>query len=110
MSMYADYVKETRGIESLETDFGFATYIIRAGECYIEDIYVKPQFRKDRVGAEMADKIRAIAKEQGCKLLTGTVNCLFHKDPSTSAKVLLAYGFKISKVVNDVIFFKMEIE
>lgn len=108
MSMYADYISETRGMGTVETPEGFATYLIDGDCCYIEDIYVRPEFRKTGAGTDLANGIRKMAKEYGCKMLTGSVNARI-KDPTTSTKVMLAYGFEISRVVNDAIFFKMEI-
>lgn len=70
---------------------GYATYHITDDECYIEDIYVVPEKRKDHIAKNMADEISAIAKDLGCGVLTGSV-CLADKNAETNKKVLLAYG------------------
>lgn len=106
--MYGDFVFETRGISSVETEKGFATFILKDKECYIEDLYVKPEFRRKGAARELADKVKDNAQRVGCVWLTTTVNCVFH-DPSTSVEVILAYGFKIISAQNNAIFFKMEI-
>lgn len=91
--MYAQYLKEREGLELLETEYGFATYKIRPWDCYIQDIYVLPEFRKSGVAAGIADTIALLAKAQGIKMLVGSVD---QRAPSadTSSKVLLGYGMR----------------
>lgn len=108
MSLYGEYVKETRGIETLEDERGFATYSIKGEECYIESIYVAPGFRKTNVARYMTDEIRSIAKTKGCKYLTGSINLDF-KNCEASMFAQLAYGFKLAVAANNIIFLKMEI-
>ena len=108
MSHYADYLKETRNIETLECDEGFATYIFMGEDCYIQDIYIRPEVRQKHAASKVADQIKEIAIKGGAKALLGTVNGLF-KDPTTSAKALLGYGFKIHKITENVIVMKMEL-
>lgn len=108
MSPFAKYVEEIKGMSTLETERGWATYVIVGEECYIEDIWVEKAFRKSGEAARMADEIKRLAKEKGCKFLTGSVNGRI-KDPTTSTAVLIAYGFKIHAILQDAILFKMEI-
>ncbi len=108
MSLYGEYVKETRGLETVEDERGFATFLITKEECYIESIYVSPGFRKTKIASQMADEIRSIAKMRGCKYLTGSIN-LTISSPEASMLAQLAYGFKIVLAQNNVIFLKMEI-
>jgi ribosomal protein S18 acetylase RimI-like enzyme len=108
MSLFGEYIQETQGREIIEVDYGFATYIITGTQVYIEDIYIRPEFRKSAYASKLADKVKERAMAQGCTDMVGTVNCTF-KDPTTALKALLGYGFKIHKVVQDVIVMKMEI-
>lgn len=108
MSLFAEYAFETRGRRSIEIEHGFATFVIGQGECYLEDIFVRPAFRKSGAAKKLADQVREIARAEGCKILIGTVNCAF-TDPTTILKAMLAYGFKINKTINDVIILSMEV-
>jgi GNAT superfamily N-acetyltransferase len=72
---------------------GFATYHLHKDECYIEDIYVVPEKRKDRFATVMADSITLIAKRRGIPTLTGTVTP-GQGGWEISKKALEAYGFK----------------
>ena len=91
--MFEDYAEERGfGLRILETEFGFATYYLDKDHCYIEDIYVVPDKRKNHVASFMADEISKIAKNKGISILYGTVN-KFANSASTSRKVLECYGF-----------------
>lgn len=102
--MYLDYVKEREGFETLETEQGFAIFKVNGEECYIKDIYVKKEFRKENYASLMADKIAAEAKAEGCKFLAGSVS-LECGDPTASIQVLLAYGFKVYKFHSSLLWF-----
>jgi GNAT superfamily N-acetyltransferase len=89
---------------------GFATYHIhKNGECYIEDIYVVKEKRKEKIASKMADEIAKIAKDHGCRILTGSVN-LEINDFESSQKVLRAYGFKYAGTTDNVEAYAKELE
>lgn len=110
--MYADYLKERLGDECLILDEGFASYrYLEANgvkSVYIVDIYVRPDFRKAGIAAEMADKICAIAKEKGCTQLIGTVSPTAN-GATDSLKVLLGYGMKLESASQNAIIFRKDI-
>ncbi len=108
MSLYSDYINEcgVRGI--VETEKGFATYQISNLECWIPDIYIVPEHRKSKAGSDIADAVAKIAKEQGCKYLSGTVDTQF-KEATRSMQVLLGYGFKYNKHDSRMLWFIKEI-
>lgn len=111
MSLYGEYIQELHKKAIVEDEFGFATYFINkeTKSCYIEDIYVVPEAREKHAASKYADKITEIAKEYGCDKLYGTVVTTNH-NPTRSAKVLLAYGFKIDTALNNLIIFIKEIK
>ena len=108
MSLYSKYVEERLGKCVYETSLGFATYIIKGEECYIEDIFVLDEARKTGHAAWIADKITEIAKNEGCTYLTGSV-VPSANGSTTSLKVLLAYGFKLHSCKENFIIFTKEI-
>ena len=107
-SNYALYIKEREGKEIIEDSKGFATFTINEDNCYIVDIFVKEEYRQENIASKYADEITMIAKENGCKYLTGSV-CPKAHGSDTSLKVLLAYGFKLESSVNNFIYFRKEI-
>lgn len=106
--MYKDYLKERENKDVLETDKGFAVYLIQGEECYLVDIYVKPEHRRSRECYAITDEVVRIAKEKGCKYLTGSVDTRL---PSATASlhVLLNYGMRLLKQVQDGLIFIKDI-
>lgn len=109
MSLYSQYLKERTNKQILETEQGFVTYQIFGKECYIEDIFVIPSLRKERVATKLADEVSEIAKTQGCTHLTGSV-CLTSSNSTQSLKVLLGYGMTLLKSEINMIYFVKEIK
>lgn len=107
-SLYGQYIFEREGFEIVEDEFGFASYFVSGEECYIRDIFVKADHRNENHASKYADQIAAIAKERGCKVLTGTVAPLA-KGSTASLKVLLSYGFKLHSSNSEKIIFIKEI-
>ena len=108
MSLFGQYIYERQNKSILEDEFGFATYYFQNDCCYIEDIYVVKEKRKENIASKYADKIAEEAKAKGMKYLVGSVK------PSTngstvSLKVLLGYGFQLVAAQEDFIWFKKEI-
>jgi len=107
-SNYSLYLKERENREIFEDEKGFATYSFSEDSCYIQDIFVKEEHRKEGIASYYADKISEIAREKGCKYLTGSV-CPMAHGSTESLKVLLGYGFKLESSINNFIFFKKEL-
>lgn len=93
-SLFALYLKERTNKEIIETEKGFATYYYLPDGCYIEDIFVKKEFRRSGEASKMTDQIAKIAKEKGFNKLYGTV-VPTAKGSNDSLKALQAYGFEI---------------
>lgn len=108
MQQLAAYLKERQGLDSIVRDEGFAAYKINGDECYIQDIFVFPDYRKTGVASELADEIARIAISRGCKFLTGSVDTTAN-GAHASVLVLLAYGFKIHSAVQYGIFFRKDL-
>ena len=108
MSKLAMYLKERENVDSVENQYGFATYIISGEECYVKDIYIFPAFRNKTQASELANKIAVIAKSEGCKYLTGSV-CPEANNSTESLLVLVGYGMKLHSSRDNLIIFKKDI-
>lgn len=108
-SMFADYKFEREGKILLETEHGFAIYMIQANTCYLEDIYIAPDFRKQGHGAKLADMVCAAAKGLGCKTLLGSV-VPSAKGSTESLKAFLAYGMRLQSSRDNFIWLEKEIQ
>lgn len=108
-SLYGQYLKERTGRGIVESEDGFATFeYISEDIVYIVDLYVVPEKRKQRIAADLADRIVEEAVKTGRKTLLGSVDATA-KGAETSVKVLEAYGMKPYKVAEPMIFFTKEI-
>lgn len=108
MSLYSEYIQEREDKLIVENDKGFATYIFTNGGVYIQDLYVRPQYRKEHVATQLANEIVKIAKESGYTRLYGSV-APSTKNSTDSIKVLLSYGFKLDSAGPNAIFMVKEI-
>lgn len=107
--MYKAYLEErTPGTSAVYSDKGFCTYSITEEECYIIDLYVKPEYRFENVASEFGDQISEIARNAGCKYLSGTV-ATNTANPTASTLVLIAYGFSIHVAKDELIIFKKDL-
>ena len=112
MEMYKAYLEEYQPGRSLfHNNDGYATYLIRGEECYLDNIYIVPEKRRTGAGTAITDAVAEIAKEKGCKYLTGTIftdqNNLDRQ--TKSMEIFLSYGMKISKAVQDTIWLAKEL-
>lgn len=105
MSLWADYHKERLLRDTIEKEYGFITYAIRDKECFIADIYIKPDLRQIKLASELVDAVFAIAKQKDCEYVTCSV-ILDTTSPELSAKSALGYGFKFINAHNNIITFK----
>lgn len=109
MSLYSEYLTERTDTQIIEIPQGFLTYKFHQDNtCYIEDLYVKPEFRRSHVASQMADQVCKLARAKGCTKLTGSV-VPSAKNSTASMLVLIAYGMKVSRSMNDFIIFEKEI-
>lgn len=106
--MWAEYLKEREDFESVQTEHGFATYKVFGTECYLRDIYVKPEHRRSGETYRLSEMVKQKAIEAGCQYLSGSV-CLSAKDPSRSIKTVLANGFEVLKYDRELLWFVKKI-
>lgn len=98
-TLFVQYFAER---ESYETYFhgekkGFMTFRVQGAdkeEFYINHMFVAPDFRRQKVAWQMAERVFAIARNRGCKYVAGTIYRGVHGN-SESMQAMLAFGFKI---------------
>ncbi len=72
--MYAEYLKEREGIETLTSENGFMTYTLTDDAVYIVDVYIRPEARKTGEATKLEAKVIEKAKEAGKSHLMGSVS------------------------------------
>jgi GNAT superfamily N-acetyltransferase len=105
MSLLADYFKEKDHKEIIESEKGFATYYFLDEGCYVQDIYVSPEYRNQGIAKKMLDEISEIATKKGYKSLYGSC-CPSMKDSTSSLKAAFAYGFELDSSASNFIVYK----
>jgi GNAT superfamily N-acetyltransferase len=73
MSLYSDYIRETKeGRDIIEIDnVAFVTFYIHTEnkECYIEEMYVRPRYRKQGIAFKLLLDVKRMAREKNCILI-----------------------------------------
>lgn len=111
MSLYAEYIREREaGVSDIiENNLGFVVYSLLPGECFIKDIYVQPEFRKESYAERMITKVEIIAKRHGYNTLGALVDLTSpsYKDGFRLASKL---GFVYKGRVDTAMIFHKEIQ
>ena len=106
-SMYAQLMFEKFGVYTFETEKGFFTYHV-GKVFYVEEIFIKPEFRGGNVTEQFISEIDSLAMKHGHKEIIGSVNIRAH-GCSKSAYLLLKNKYRISHIGGDLIYFKRTI-
>ena len=108
MSLYADYIKEREGYETVEDGTFFVTYLELEDALYIRDIYIAPEYRNKMKSIEIGEMTIGLAKEKGLKALIGSV------DTTTNGwrrnkEIMEKFGYKEVYQDGNVIYFNKEL-
>lgn len=107
--MYADYLKEMGEFKTMyEDDYGFFIYSIQKDVFYVEEVYIKPEYRRKGVGKMFDEIAQKKAKELDCKSLRGSV-LPYTNGATESMKFQLALGYQLDFCLNGVIYLKKDI-
>ena len=110
MSLYAQFIKEREGFETLEVEHGYATYKqVEKDMVYVRDIFVEENFRQNGLAYELSIQLAEIAKGLGCTKITGSVCVSDDIGVTISMKFLLGNGFKFSHAHGTMLYFVKEI-
>jgi hypothetical protein len=111
--MFADYFLEEYNKHTVETERGFVMYVAneKDSEFFVNDLYVKPEFRNTIEIRRLFNACKVKARELGLKHMTGVVS-FGVKSPERSTRILkcyLAHGFKVISAKNEQIILHMEV-
>jgi len=107
--MYAAYLLESQSKHMLETPHGFLTYGfncvpgVNFPHAYIEELWIKPEYRREGHAARMADKVADIARERGVTKMIGSVS-LDRNNADANLEVLRRYGMRLFAAHSNAIF------
>lgn len=106
--MFREYFKERENAYVYEEDFGFAILKRIDDFIYLQDMYIKPEFRRlGKAQSMLAAVERKAAKEGYKEMLT---SCSPAANNSTySAYIIIKAGFKLKACEKDIIWFSKQI-
>jgi GNAT superfamily N-acetyltransferase len=73
-TLYATYIKDRRGLEILENEFGFLTYKFAGEECFIAEMCIDPRKRTAGHGRSLVSQLEEMAKAAGCKYVSANID------------------------------------
>jgi len=76
-TLYGKYIQERQGAKILENPSAFIIYVLNGRECFIVDMSVDTEMRREGCGRELVDKLTVIAKDYGCEFITGNIHIKF---------------------------------
>jgi GNAT superfamily N-acetyltransferase len=107
--VWTEYIKEREGAEVLSFDFGFAVVKHEEGFClYLQDVYIKPEFRKQGYGRKIVEIVEASARSLGLKKIV-TSCCPTAIGSTDSILAILACGFQLQSCADDIIYLDKEL-
>lgn len=109
MSLYKDYQSELEQKPVIETETGFIQYGFHGTDCYIENVYVKPEFRRTKEGSKLLNLVIDDAKSKRCLRLFGSV-VPNRNGATTSLKIQLALGFCLFSASENFVLLMKEIK
>lgn len=103
-----DFFRE-RGSCVVENEHGWLNYYVYEHGCYLENMYIYPESRKNQHGTMMLSNLELHLKEIiGAKTLFTTIS-RSHPDKDKNLQIALKRGFKFESSTSDVIILKKEL-
>jgi GNAT superfamily N-acetyltransferase len=107
--LYAQYIAEREGLRGIWKEWGFVTYKIANGECYLADMYVHPEKRRAGSTMQLLRELFDIARAGGCDIVTAHIHM---NDPNNTKtlRAALACGFEPVAAANGTIVIAHKLE
>lgn len=97
MSLWSSYFSEIWGRETIEESWGFIQWHYEGEVCFVDELYVIPEERRNKRAFELADRVTQQALSRGSVRLACSV-WPENKVSSVSMQTVLAYGFVMHSV------------
>lgn len=96
MNLYAEYLKEREDKELLYTNDYFVVYEILKNYIYLQDMYIRPEKRGNRLSKKLLEDVCNIGKNNSCNQII-TSACLKANNFDKSFYIIKSYGFEAYK-------------
>lgn len=103
--MFKEYFTELKDLQVYETEKGFILFRIAENHLYLADVYIKPEFRRNRNSFSMVDDLITETRIENnynyllCDVEPSNINA------TIATKTILAYGFQVVEAHHDEIIF-----
>ena len=109
MSLYSEYIKESKGNTVVEDEMGFYEYSLKEECLYIENAYIIPERRGNNNGRKYMVQMAEIAKAFDLHQLMGVVN-VKHLNADYLMGLYLKNGGNVILAQNDNIYFAISVK
>lgn len=93
-SLFADYWRE-KGHVIVENEKGFMSAIIHSGVCFVDNFYVRPEYRGTATAFRLTMAVVKLAEERGCTQFAAEV---YKSDPLYAYIIALHGHFGMSPI------------
>lgn len=110
--LLADYNKQEYGRTIINNNDGFIMYSVHEGECFISDLYVRPEARTTITCKKLFSEVVNIANESGCGCITANVWIPKDTDGVKQQRLLKCYlsvGFKPVGALNNNVMLRIDL-
>lgn len=107
-SLWARYIEELRDTRFIEKEWGFISYSIMENCIYLEDVYVIPERRREKLAVQLVEEAEAIGVLAG-KTWSMAVIQMDNNFHDESLQAHLQVGFKSYLCENNKIWLKRPI-
>jgi len=108
-SLYAKYIFDREGLDSLWGPDWFVIYKINGEECFLVDMCVSESERSRGIGHSAIDSLKRVALDHDCSIITANIH-LWDKQAMDTLTKSLKVGFSIVSANNDVLLISMKIK
>ena len=109
MSLYSEYIKESKGNTVVEDEMGFYEYSLKEECLYIENAYIIPERRGNNNGKKYMVQMAEIAQAFDLHQLMGVVN-VKHLNANYLMGLYLKNGGNVILAQNDNIYFAISVK
>lgn len=107
-NLFASYIKERQGIDSIWHEHSFVIYRIVGPECFIVDMFVEKDIRAKGNGRLIINELLEIAKKAGCECITGNIH-LGDKGANNTLKASQACGFEVVRAEGNTLLISLKV-
>lgn len=108
MSLFADYIKEREGLDTIENEHGFLSFRIINDVCYVRDLFVTKPERGRGYARVLYGQLLRVARDSQCKKISCFVDCRA-PNAAESLAVILTGDFKVVAAEDGLITLEREL-